>query len=188
MDNTIIEIIATVLGLVQGVLVWMDKRSNWIAYCLQYVFMTVFSINAHLYGDITNCIIYFIIGVFGWFMWNNKSTKPIRYCSSKERILYALVFVVSSAILYFVLKQTNDPLPLLDAFTTAGGYVATYYMLTRKVDTWILWFIIDVLYIIEYYMLPDQAWYLMGLNLIWTFMAVGSFLTWNKKAKEALKQ
>ena len=76
--------------------------------------------------------------------------------------------------------KTDDPLPLLDALTTTTSYIATFYMVTKKTDAWILWFINDVLYVIEYWLLPDQALYLMILNIIWTFMAVGSYITWNK--------
>lgn len=180
----IIEITATVMGLIQGCLVWADKRSNWIFYCLQYVFMVIFSITNHLYGDITNCIIYFIVGIVGWFLWNRKTSPPIRHCSRKERGLYSLILAGLSIVLYLILKQTNDPLPLLDSLTTVGSYIATYYMLTKKVDAWVIWFVVDILYIVEYYLLPDKAWYLMGMNVIWTVMAVGSFISWNKKARE----
>ena len=178
----IFEISETVMGIVQGALVWADKRSNWIFYCLQYVFMAVFSITAHLYGDIGSCVFYFIVGIAGWFMWNKKTVWEIRRCSWKERAAYISVLAVLSVGLCLFLKRTDDPLPLLDALTTTGGYVATYYMLMKKVDTWIIWFVIDILYIAEYYLLPDKAWYLMTLNLIWTVMAVGSFISWNKKA------
>ena len=178
------EILATAMGLVQGALVWADKRSNWIFYCLQYVFMAIFSLTSHLYGDLTNSIVYFTVGVIGWFMWNKKSSPAIQNCSWKERGVYVLILAILSVVLYLGLRQTDDPLPVLDALTTAGGYVATYYMLTKKVDTWAIWFVVDVLYIVEYYLLPDKAWYLMGLNIIWTVMAVGSFISWKQKSKE----
>lgn len=179
-----IEILATAMGLIQGVLVWANKRSNWVFYCLQYVFLFIFSIQAKLYGDITNSVIYFFIGVIGFILWNRQNGKvPIKRCSIKERIIYVLLIVAATLILYLILKSTDDPLPLVDALTTTTGYLATYYMLTKKTDAWILWFINDVLYIIEYYMLPERAWYLITLNIIWTFMAIGSFITWNKLSK-----
>lgn len=177
------EILATAMGIIQGALVWADKRSNWIFYCLQYIFMAVFSVKAHLYGDVGSCVLYFAVGIAGWFLWSRESNASIRRCSRKERCIYIGVLSLLSVALWLGLKRTDDPLPLLDALTTAGGYVATYYMLMKKVDTWIIWFFVDVLYIAEYYLLPDRAWYLMALNIIWTGMSVGSFLSWNKKAE-----
>lgn len=178
------EILATVMGLIQGALVWADQRANWIFYCLQYVCMAIFSLNARLYGDVTNCAVYFAVGVVGWFLWGRGREMPIRRCSPRERGIYVLILVALTAVLYPILHRTEDPLPLLDALTTAGGYLATYYMLTKKVDAWALWFAVDILYVVEYYLLPDRAWYLIGLNLIWTVMAVGSFISWNRKSRE----
>ena len=180
-----VEMVAALLGLIQGGLVWANKRLNWVFYCLQYIFMAIFSISARLYGDITNCVFYFIIGVAGWFLWGReKGSVPIRHCSKRERTVYIPLTACCVAVLYVILRQTNDPLPLLDAVTTVTGYAATYYMLTKKVDAWALWLVNDILYVVEYFMLPERAWYLMILNFIWCFMAVGSWIAWNKAAKE----
>lgn len=120
----------------------------------------------------TNSIVYFVVGVFGYILWNRQNGNvPIKRCSIKEKIIYTSIILIGVTILYFILKSTNDPLPLLDSLTTITGYVATYYMLTKKVDAWIIWLVNDLLYIVEYYLLPDRAWYLIALNVVWTFMA-----------------
>lgn len=185
-----VEIITTLMGLIQGTLVWANKRSNWIFYCLQYVFLGIFSYTAHLYGDVTNSIFYFCVGVIGWILWNkNKEERPIRKCSNMERVVYSVIIAFSTVIVYIILINTKDPLPFLDAITTTTSYVATFYMVTKKIDAWILWFINDILYVSEYWLLPNQALYLMALNIIWTGMAIGSFMTWNKiyKKQEEVK-
>ena len=84
-----------------------------------------------------------------------------------------------------ILRTTDDPLPLLDAFTTVSSLVATYYMMNKKIDTWFIWFVNDIFYALEYFILPDQAIYLFWLNVVWVFMAVGSFLNWNKIRRNA---
>lgn len=50
----IFELGATIFGLIQGILVMLNKRSNWIFYILQMLFMVVFSTIKYLYGDIVN--------------------------------------------------------------------------------------------------------------------------------------
>ena len=85
--------------------------------------------------------------------------------------------------LSLVLKNTDDPLPVLDSFTTVSSLVATYYMMKKKIDTWIIWFINDIFYAVEYFILPNQALYLFVLNVIWTFMAVGSYINWKNIMK-----
>ncbi len=180
----IFEIGATVFGLIQGVLVMLNKRSNWIFYILQMIFLIIFSTLNHLYGDIANNIIYLVMGVVGFILWNNnKESNKITKVSTKERIIYIFLIVLGTIILSTVLKNTDDPLPLLDSFTTISSLIATYYMMKKKIDTWIIWFVNDIFYAVEYFILPNQALYLFALNIIWTFMAVGSYINWNKIMK-----
>lgn len=179
-----LEIGATVFGLIQGLLVMLNKRSNWIAYIIQMIFLVLFSINVKLYGDVVNNFIYLILGVIGFILWNKKDNNDIKVCSVKEKIIYISVIAISTLIGYLILRNTNDPLPLLDAFTTTSSLVATYYMMIKKIDTWIIWFINDIFYAIEYFILPDQALYLFLLNIVWAVMAVVSYVNWNKIIKE----
>ena len=90
------------------------------------------------------------------------------------------IIAIATVIGFLILKMTDDPLPLLDAFTTTSSFVATYYMMTKKIDTWIIWFINDIFYAIEYFILPEQALSLFFLNMIWTVMAIFSYINWRK--------
>ena len=181
----IIEVGATVLGLIQGVLVMLNRRSNWIFYCLQMIFLIMFSLANRLYGDIVNNSIYLLMGIVGFILWNkNSKSAKITKASYIERIIYVLVIAAGTIIVSSILKNTDDPLPILDAFTTVSSVVATYYMMKKKIDTWIIWFINDIFYAIEYFILPDQALYLFALNIIWTVLAVFSYINWNKIMKK----
>lgn len=180
----IFEIGATIFGLIQGVLVLLNKRSNWLFYIIQMMFLIVFSITNNLYGDVVNNSVYLIMGVIGFILWNkNKKSNIITKTSLKEKIVYLIFIALGTLILSSILMNTNDPLPILDSFTTISSLVATYYMIKKKIDTWVIWFINDIFYAIEYFVLPDQALYLFVLNIIWTFMAVGSYVNWNKIMK-----
>ncbi len=178
------EIIATVLGLIQGILVMLNKRSNWIFYILQMIFLIIFSIINHLYGDVLNNSFYLVLGFIGFIEWGkDKETNNISNVKNKERIIYIVLIVMGTMVSNQVLKTTNDPLPLLDSFTTISSLVATYYMIKKKIDTWVIWFINDIFYAIEYLMLPNQAIYLFLLNIVWSIMAIGSYINWNRIMK-----
>jgi nicotinamide mononucleotide transporter len=176
-----LELGATVLGLIQGVLVMLNKRSNWIFYILQMIFLIVFSSINHLYGDVTNNSIYLVMGIVGFILWNkNSKSSKITFCKLKERIIYIAIISLGTIVVSLILKNTDDPLPILDSFTTVSSFVATYYMMKKKIDTWVIWFINDIFYAIEYFILPNQALYLFALNIIWTGMAVASYINWKK--------
>lgn len=179
-----VEIGATIFGLIQGLLVMLNKRSNWIAYIIQMLLMVIFSFSMNLYGDLINNVIYVVLGIVGFIIWNKKDERDIKACSIRERILYCAIMLLGTIIAFLILRKTDDPLPLLDAFTTVSSFIATYYMMTKKIDTWVIWFVNDIFYCIQYFILPRQAISLFVLNIIWAIMAVVSFINWKKIMKK----
>lgn len=179
-----VEISATAFGLLQGLFVMLNKRCNWIFYVIQMALMIIFSLQNHLYGDTVNSSVYIIIGVIGWFLWGKESGTKIELASMKEFVIYSSAIVFGTLAVRTWLMGTDDPLPTLDAFTTVSSFVATILMVRHKIDTWVIWFVNDIAYCVEYWLLPDQALYLLGLNVVWTGMAVGSFIIWYKEMKK----
>lgn len=179
-----IEITATIFGLLQGMLVMLNKRCNWIFYVIQMALMIVFSAQNHLYGDVVNSSVYIVIGMIGWFLWGKDAGQKVTKASILETAVYLTVIIFGTIGVAKWLSGTDDPLPALDAFTTVSSFVATILMVRHKIDTWVIWFVNDIAYCVEYWLLPDQALYLLGLNVVWTGMAVGSFIIWFKELKK----
>ena len=177
---SVLELISTVLGLIQGVLVALNKRINWIFYIAQMFSLIVFSWLNHLYGDVANNAVYFCVGIIGFIWWGRDKGKNVGICSWAERFICCIIIAAGSIILFYVLRGTTDPLPLLDSFTTISSFAATYYMVRKKIETWVIWFINDIAYVVEYFLLPRQAVMLGVLNIIWTGLAVFSFWKWLK--------
>lgn len=173
------EILAVIFGILQGISVALNKKSNWAFYIIQMIFMCIFSYQNHLYGDTLNNFIYIFFGIYGWISWS-RPQSAITYLNTAQRILICIILLVGYILLRWRLTGTDDPLPAIDSFTTVSSVVATVLMMKRKVETWILWFINDVVYVVEYFLLPNQAIYLMFLNIVWTGLAVYSFINWKK--------
>lgn len=186
-----LEIFTACCGLIQSILILLKRKENWIFYLLNIVTLTAFSFTAKLYGDVVENLVYVIFGLLGLFTWYsvNISKKifgdenKIRYCNFKERIFYCVMFLGISVGMYMFLKFTDDPSPFLDAITTGMGFTATLMMAFKRVDSWIVWFVDDILMAYVYFTLPDKAIYLMALNIIWVVLALGTFWTWHKEAK-----
>lgn len=178
--SSTIEITATILGVIQGILVMLNRRCNWIFYCLQMIVLLVFSWHVGLYGDMINDVIYIALGICAYCLWGKGATRNISLSSVWTIVTYSLTTVVFTVLLYFYLVSTDDPLPLIDTISTTTSFLATVLMVLRRLDCWIIWLINDILYCTEYYMLPNQAVYLLILNAIWCIMAIASFIKWRK--------
>ena len=186
-----LEIFSALMGLIQGVLIMLNKKENWIFYMLNIITLMIFSYISKLYGDVLENAVYMLLGLLGTLTWysSNISEKflgknsRIQYCSNKERLYYILGFIGVTILSYLWLLSTDDPQPLLDAITTGLGLTATVLMALKKVDAWVLWFIDDILMAIVYFRLEDRALYLMTLNIVWVFLAIASYYTWDKITK-----
>lgn len=174
-----VEITATVLGLIQGVLILKNLRINWLFYVLQMIFLVVFSYQNNLFGDVALNALFVLFGLWAWWSWGKPQNRVST--TGANFLIHTLVASVATCGLFLYLLGTPDPLPLKDAITTVGGIWATIYMVQHKLETWVVWFFVDVLYVWEYASLEQPAWGLATLNVIWTVLAVGSFWSWYNK-------
>lgn len=179
-----VELIATVTGIIQGILIMLNKKSNWVFHLISNICLVVFSFYTKLYADGFETSLYVILSVWGLISWYKVKETHIDWCSNKERITYIAMILGLWAIIYAALLQTDDVSPLLDSFTTGSGLIATLMMANKRVESWIVWFVNDIVYVYLYFTLDTPALGLTVLNLLWVFMAVGSFITWSKEAKK----
>lgn len=185
---TVIEMTATITGLIQSGLVLFNKRSNWLFHLISNVCLVIFSFHTKLYADGAEAVIYATMAVIGWFTWAKSKDRPeipTQWLTRNKQLIYLAVIAVLWGALYLGLSMTDDVNALCDSFTTASGLVATWLMTQRKVESWIVWFVNDCVYVYTYFTLETPAIGLMLMNFFWVFMAVGSFITWSKAAKQA---
>lgn len=183
----ILEISATLFGLVQGILIWLNKKENWIFYILNISTLIAFSFISKLYGDVLENLIYLVIGIIGTTIWYNKNIGNkvfnTSYCTMLERLKFSLISIAIMIICYIWLIYTDDPMPVLDAITTGLGITATIMMAIKKVEAWIVWLVDDILMAVIYFNLPDQAVYLGMLNIVWILLAILSFVNWHMESE-----
>lgn len=187
-----LEIFTAACGLIQSILILFKRKENWIFYLMNILALTAYSAYVHLWGDVAENMIYVVFGLLGLFTWYSQGiakkilgdNTEIRYCTWKERLFYFSMFALISVGMYIWLLNTNDPAPLLDAVTTGMGFTATLSMAFKRVESWIIWFVDDVLMAYIYFSLDGTGFWLMLLNIVWVFLAVGTWWTWHCEAKK----
>lgn len=183
----LVEIFTAICGLIQSVLIMFKRKENWIFYLLNIISLTVYSYSVSLWGDVLENSVYIIFGLLGFSTWYSKNISQklfgennnIRYCSQKELARYSIMFIAIAIGMTVWLTKTNDPSPILDAITTAMGFTATLMMAFKRIESWIIWFIDDILMAYIYFSLPDPAIYLCALNVIWIALAAGTWYSWH---------
>lgn len=183
--QVILEIIAVVFGLLS---VLFAKKDNLLVFPTGIISTAIFVYLLYqweLLGDMLINGYYFIMSVFGWYVWTRKVDQshltPITYCSKKEKIqslfLYiaALIFVFS---VYQFFNMWNNWVAIVDTFTTALFFVGMWLMAKKKIENWLFWIVGDIisvpLYLYKGYTFTSLQY------LIFTIIAVYGYLEWRK--------
>lgn len=181
-NTTAIEYIAVATGILS---VWFCRKENILVYPTGIVNVLIYIylfFAAGMYANMGINAVFFFTSIYGWYKWaHNSNGEPLRVTalSRQQLILFALIILSISVVLYFVLKNfTRSEIPVSDSFTTALFIVAMWLQAIKKLETWILWIAGDVI------MIPlsmSMGLAFTGLQyLAFLFLAVSGYFEWRK--------
>lgn len=98
---------------------------------------------AGLYAESALNIYYFIMSIYGWWLWNknkgNENPKAISVNTQRAWVITCGIVVIGWAILYYTLKTfTDSDVPILDALVSATAWAGMWLLAKHKVENWIL--------------------------------------------------
>lgn len=137
-----------------------------------------------LYQDGVLQIIYIVLGFYGLYKWKFGTQKTTRF-QVKSLSFYngilatGIGVIVSFCFAYIVGQYTDASFPLVDALTTVFSVIATILLVYKYLENWLLWIIIDVVYVYLYF--DTSAPLFSVLYVIFTAMAIIGYLQWRKK-------
>ena len=138
-----------------------------------------------LLGDMMINAYYFIMSIYGWYIWTNKQNgtqlNPISKTNYQEKIKSVAIFIATLIFVYTVYKisdRWNNWVAYADCFTTAIFFVGMWLMAKRKIENWVYWLIGDLISIFLYFY---KGYTLTSIQyLVFTFMAIFGYLSWKK--------
>lgn len=140
-----------------------------------------------IYGDSFLEFLYLLSTFYGWYYWtkkdsNNKKILPITNITLQHAFILTLlsilgIVIVSECLIHF----TNSQIPYWDATTTVLSLVAQWLICRKIIETWILWFIVDAMYVGLYFYKGIPAHSL--LLFIYLGLAIAGYWRWNKYIK-----
>ncbi len=75
-------------------------------------------------------------------------------------------------------------LPGIDATTTVMSFAATILMIRRRVESWILWILVDIVAVWLYYY--KEVPFIALLYLVFLGIAISGYITWRRASKQIL--
>jgi nicotinamide mononucleotide transporter len=154
------------------------------------IFFLILFGQSRLYGDAGLQIVYLGLGVQGWYNWlyGGKERTPLKIVRVSWRILLwlSVAIVVTTWLLMLALTAVSGSAPLLDAFTTALSLAAQYLLNRKAIESWLLWIVVDVLYI---YLYITRGLHLTAmLYLVFIGLCIAGYLSWQQTLQEEERQ
>ena len=184
-----IDVILEITGVVFGLLsVWYSKNNNILVFPTGMISTSIFIYLLYkwvLLGDMLINAYYFIMSIYGWYIWTRKvdseHVTPISKTTKKEQLIGVVLFVVT-LLFVFVVYQFFDKwkgwVAYVDTLTTALFFVGMWLMSKRKIENWIFWIVADIISVPLYFYkgLTFSSLQYLGFTII----AIFGFLAWKK--------
>ena len=183
--DIVLEIIAVIFGFAS---VWYSKQNNILVFPTGLITTSIFVyllFKWQLLGDMMINGYYFIMSLYGWYIWTRKvdseHVTPISRMTKREQFTGVIIFI-ATLLFVFIVYQIFDMwkgwVAYVDSLTTALFFVGMWLMAKRKIENWIFWIVADVISVPLYFYkgLTFSSLQYLGFTII----AIFGFLAWKK--------
>lgn len=174
-------------GVVTGLLcVWLASKNNilnWPIACISVIIYIYIFFHAKLYADAGLQIYFLGMNIYGWYFWSRRKESQTEQPITGLRQLELIVSIIAIALFTWLLgtllfKHTDASFPFLDSFLTASSLIAQAWLARRILYNWIIWIIVDIIYIYVYF---SKELYATGLMYaLYIFIAFSGYFSWRK--------
>lgn len=178
-----VEVAGTILSLIYLYLSVKQRASLWIFGFLCSALYVVVYFQSKFYADMTLQFYYMFVSVYGWINWKRgkeKTGTELSVTHTPKKIvgylLVASIFIFF--VYYFVLVNTDSPLPIGDSFTTALSIVATWMLARKYIEYWLVFIVVDAVSAGLYFY--KELYPTTILFAVYTIMAVVGYFQWKK--------
>ena len=174
-DVSILEFISALTSFIGVWLGTTGKRITWPWWAISSALYMLFFYDAKLYASSILQIIFIVAAIWGWFDWAPTGVVT-GYINNRHRMYWAVGTIVSVSALTPILSRIGAAATWSDAFLLIGSLVAQILMVYGKVESWVLWLIVDAAGTIEYAYLG--YWFTALLYAIFTAIAIIGWKRW----------
>ncbi|WP_413456895.1 nicotinamide riboside transporter PnuC [Herbaspirillum huttiense] len=189
---TWLGLITTPLELVSFALavltVWLNIRQNhwaWLFSILSSLLYAAVFADARLYGDAGLQFVFVAVSVWGWSQWlrGGEDHRPLQVSTlaARGRAVMVLSWLAGWLLLsWFLQRYTDTDVPHMDGFLTAGSLVGQFLLSRKKLENWLVWIAVDVLYVGLY--LYKHLTLTAMLYALFVLMAAAGWRSWRRAA------
>lgn len=177
---------ASFIGTLSTIICAKGKMSYYVWGFIQTIMFLILNLELRLWIESAEQVYYLITMVVGVFVWKknlNKNTAEIKAkkFTVAKFILTVLGLVVASIIIYNIDVALKGTAPLLDTLSLSIAIVANLLCTMCYKEQWILWFVLDIIQTILYFVIGQPMMAIM--YIAWTINCIYGWYNWNKQQK-----
>lgn len=185
LTTTPLELVSFALAVLT---VWLNIRQNhwaWLFSILSSLLYAAVFADARLYGDAGLQFVFVAVSVWGWSQWlrGGEDHRPLQVSRLAARgwTAMAMSWLAGWLLLsWFLQRYTDTDVPHMDGFLTAGSLVGQFLLSRKKLENWLVWIAVDVLYVGLY--LYKHLTLTAILYALFVFMAAAGWRSWRRAA------
>jgi nicotinamide mononucleotide transporter len=184
--TTPLELISFILSIVTVALNIRQLHWAWLFSILSSGLYAVVFLDARLYGDMGLQFVFILTSIWGWHLWlwgdSDRNSLKVSRLTKKSAMNSMLAWLIGFVLLAWFLKTyTDTDVPNADGFLTAGSLLGQVLLSRKKIENWLVWIIVDVLYIGLY--LYKGLMLTAALYAVFVIMAVIGWRAWSKSCQ-----
>jgi len=158
LSTTPLELISFILAIVNVLLNIRQVHWAWLFAIVSSALYGVVFFEAKLYGDMGLQLVFIVVSAWGWCLWW-RDAQQVRAQSVQTSLqsftLSWAGYIISmlawlagfAALAWFLKSYTDTDVPYADGFLTAGSLLGQVLLSRKKIENWLVWIVVDVLYV-----------------------------------------
>lgn len=188
-----LEFFGTLAG---AVAIWLSAKANvwsWPVGIVNVILFFFLFYQVQLYPDMFLQVFFLVTNLLGWWRWTHpekseedrKHELRVSYMQSGQFVLIFLSGAAGTCLFGLFAENIHDifprifsrpsAFPYLDSFVTVMSIMTTFLMINKKIESWILWIVIDA---IATYMYFVKGIKFVALEYL-LFCFIAAFGLWN---------
>lgn len=188
-----LEFFGTVAG---AIAVWLSARANiwsWPIGIINVVLFFFLFYQVQLYPDMFLQVFFFVTNLLGWWRWANpkpgeedrKKELRVSWMRWQQFALLTFIGLIGTYLVGTFAKNLHEffptvfskpsAFPYADSFVTVMSIVTTFYMIQKKIESWIIWIIVDA---IAMYLYFAKGIMFVGIEYL-AFCFLAAYGLWN---------
>jgi len=182
LDNLkIIELLSVVFNILFLIFLTKEEKLCWVFGVIGSLLGAFVLYNSRYYSETLLYLFYALIGIFGYYYWNQKKTKNFVI---KRMQWTKITGVIVAGLLFsfgigYLMSKTNAAKPYYDALSSVFGVIATFLELYKYLVSWSFWIVLNA-YTIWLYEVKELNFLAIQM-MLYTILSIYGYHKWYLK-------